>query len=162
MSTGADWTERIGRHLLPDGSVIVPARIAKLLDDRAQMLSERRIALRASDPQAYVVLSALRLSALGYEQDAFTPMQARDPTSPRLPESCRPDVAARGQKVVQDRRSQTKSDDCLTTTEAATLLGVHARTVRRWAEQQRLPAWQHGRRWFIDRQHIHIAQALAA
>lgn len=148
MSTGADWAERIGRHLLPDGSVIVPARIAKLLDDRAQMLSEQRIALRASDPQAYVVLSALRISALGYKQDAFT--------------SCRPDVAARGQKVVQDRRSQTESDDCLTTTEAATLLGVHARTVRRWAEQQRLPAWQHGRRWFIDRQHLYIAQALAA
>ncbi|MCV6975329.1 helix-turn-helix domain-containing protein [Mycobacterium bourgelatii] len=137
-----DWQRRIARYLRPDGSVVVPPRIAKLLDRRVGILPEQRIMLRAADPEAYSVLMALRLAALGRTQNPFS-------------------VAASGQnRAVRD--SYLPSSEWLTTPAAAEQLGVSERTMRRWVTAQRIPARKHGGRWLINSRDLGIAQALAA
>lgn len=106
--------------------------------------------LRAADAEAYEVLSALRLSALGHEQNVFRATQ--QPTG----------VSASGHKNANDKSFQQQSNRWLTTTQAAQLTGVHDRTIRRWIVTQRLPANRHGGRWLIDRQHLAITKALTA
>lgn len=141
------WAERIGRHMLPEGSVLVPPRIAKALDEQLGILSERRIMLRASDPEAYEVLSALHLSALGYKQNVFRPKPQSQVMS---------DI---GQKGADEHVVQQQSNYWLTTLDAAELTGVHDRTIRRWIAAQRLPARRHGGRWLVHRQYLNIALA---
>ena len=41
-----DWSERIGRHMTAEGSVIVPPRIAHWLEKKAGVTGDKRIALR--------------------------------------------------------------------------------------------------------------------
>lgn len=136
-----DWAARFAAHIGPGGCVIVPPRIARWLDRKSGMTYEKRIALRDTDPEAYSVLAALRMVAL---TDGETP------------------GSANGTKVAEPQRNQQDSEAWLTTAEAAKLTGVTDRCIRKWIATQRLPARRHGGRWVIDRQHVNIAQALAA
>jgi excisionase family DNA binding protein len=141
-----DWTQRIARHLLPDGSVIVPPRIAAWLEDKAGMLPERRIMLRGTDPEAYEVLAALHLSAL-----------SRGGTGEAIIRS------ANGTRMVKSPNDIQQSEEWLTTAEAAEMTGVTDRCIRKWIATQRLPARRHGGRWLVNRQHLNITpQAHAA
>lgn len=133
MAGGGDWAQRIGRHILPDGSVAVPPRIAAWLERKAGVTRERRIAIRDSDPAAYEVLAALRLAAL------------------RSSSGCGTKVAAQ-QHLTQELRVW------MNTSTAAALLGVTDRAIRKWIATGKLPATRHGGRWLINRNHL---QALA-
>jgi len=128
-----DWAEQIGRHILPDGSVAVPPRIAAWLEKRAGVTNERRIALRDTDPAAYAVLAALRLVTLYDCSDAGAKLAAQ-------------------QHLTQELRMW------MSTSTAAALLGVTDRAIRKWIAAGTLPATRHGGRWLINRNHL---QALA-
>jgi excisionase family DNA binding protein len=90
--------------------------------------------LRSSNAETFEVLSALRLSALGYAQNVCF--------MPRKPQR----TSDIGQKRARDKSIQQQSDRWLTTLEAAQLTGVHDRTIRRWIVAQRLPARRQGGR----------------
>jgi excisionase family DNA binding protein len=126
---GGDWPQRIGRHILPDGSVTVPPRIAAWLEKRAGVTDERRIALRDSDPAAYAVLAALRLAALYHRSDTGTKL-------------------AEQQHVTQELMVW------INTSTAAALLGITDRAIRKRIATGRLPATRHGSRWLINRNHL--------
>ena len=141
VSTGAqavmvDWSSRIGRHITPEGCVVVPARIAAWLEDKAGVTADRRIMLRDTDPEAYEVLAALRIAALQHR-------------------------SANGTKVVGTAPDSTESEQWLTTSQAAAQVGVTDRCIRKWIGTGRLPAQRHGRDWRINPAHLHI-RALAA
>lgn len=121
--TSASLEVRISRRLTSDGSVIIPPRIARWLELNAGMTADRRIRLRDNDPEAYVVLAALHLSALSSEfgtEDA-----AQQPNQPQL---------------VQWVSSR----------QAADTLNVTDRCIRKWCNTGRLHAQQIGSRWLID------------
>jgi excisionase family DNA binding protein len=145
--TEIDWAALIARYRRPDGSVIVPARLAKALDARAGMAYEARIRLRASDPEGYAVFAALRLAALDW--DGGAPAK-------------RPQVSDSGHGIAFAHNGIEDSEAWITTAEAARLVGVSDRTVRRWAEKKRLPADRPGRQWLIHVNDVSVAQALAA
>lgn len=128
-----DWAARIGRHILPDGSVAVPPRIAAWLKKQAALTSAPRVSVRDSDPLAYEVLAALHIAAL----------------SPRS--GCGPEFAA--QQHLTEELSVWMS-----TSTAAALLGVTDRAIRKRIATGKLPATRHGSRWLINRNHL---QALA-
>ena len=136
MADAGDWAQRIGRHRLPDGSIVVPPRIAAWLESKAGMTSERRIMLRGSDPLAYEVLTALRYAALQHGASA----------NGRI-------IAVR-QQVTQDLSMW------MTTSEAAAQLGVTDRAIRQRIASGKLPAMRRGSRWLIYRDHLQ-ASALA-
>lgn len=141
-----DWDAQIRRHIMADGSVRVPPRIAQMLDQRVAILAEQRTMLRASDGEAYEVLCALHLSGLGHEQNVFSRPQMS---------GCGHDLDVSGIRQTESKHEQ------LTTPEAAERLGVTDRTVRRWCQTERLPARWHGGRWVIDEHDLRII-ALAA
>ena len=128
----SDWEARICKRMAADGSVIVPPRMAAWLDQKADVTGDRRIALRDTDPVAYEVLAALRLASLAYRSGSGTKLA-----------------------VVQPGRQE--SETWLTTVEAASMLGVTDRAVRKRIAAGRLPAVKPGGRWLINRTHIHIA-----
>ena len=131
-----DWASRIGRHMTAEGSVVVPARIAAWLEQRAGLTSDRRIRLRDADPAAYEVLMALHAAALDHRSGTGTKHNA-------------PQADSRYSKV------------WLTTTDTAPLLGVTDRAVRKWCASGRLPATKQGGRWLINRNHLQIAKLTA-
>ena len=93
-----DWAWRISRHLTADGSVVVPARIAAWLEQRAGLTGDRRIACvipipRLRGPQA------LHAAALNHRSGTGT----------------KPTVAQAGRQ---------ESETWLTTTEAASYLAL--------------------------------------
>jgi excisionase family DNA binding protein len=133
MAGGGNWAQRIGRHMLPDGSVAVPPRIAAWLEKRAGVTHDRRIALRDTDPTAYAVLAALRLAALYHCSGTGTELPAQ-------------------QHRTQELRLW------MSTSTAAALFGVTDRAIRKWIATGKLPATRHGGRWLINRNHL---QALA-
>ncbi|WP_201408417.1 helix-turn-helix domain-containing protein [Mycobacterium paraintracellulare] len=146
-AAAVDWSQRFASHINPDGSVVVPPRIAQMLDQRVSLLSEQRKMLRSSDPEAYEILGALRLSGLGHEQNVFP----------------RPQMSGSGHDFDTSATQQTESEhEQLTTPEAAERLGVTDRTVRRWCATERLPARWHGGRWHISEHDLSITQAAAA
>src|SRR5262249_34564135 len=61
------WGERIGRHITPDGCVVVPPRVAHWLEKEAGVTIDRRLRIRDNDPAAYEVLAALHLAALTHD-----------------------------------------------------------------------------------------------
>ncbi len=130
------WDVRIGRHLTPDGSVVVPPRIAAWLEDKAGVLSDRRILLRGTDPEAYSVLAAVHVAALRH-RSGFGTESAMWPTSSRDLETW------------------------VTTAEAARQLSVTDRAVRKRIAAGHLPATKHGGRWLLHSNDIQITQALA-
>jgi excisionase family DNA binding protein len=132
----SDWASRIGRHMTAEGSVVVPARIAAWLEQRAGLTTDSRIRVRDTDPAAYEVLMALHAAALDHRSGTGTKLAGAQP-------------------------SRQESETWLTTTEAASLLGVTDRAVRKWIARGRLPATRHGGRWLINRAHLHL-QAFTA
>jgi excisionase family DNA binding protein len=137
MGGAGDWAQRIGRHVLPDGSVVVPPRIAAWLKKQAGLNSGPRISVRDSDPLAYEVLAALHIAALDHR-------------------------SGNGTKIVGQQHLPQELDVWLTTDAAAAQLRVTPRTVLKWIAAEKLPATRHGGRWLINRQHLNIIQALAA
>jgi excisionase family DNA binding protein len=127
----SSWGDRIAQRLTADGSVIVPPRIAAWLEDKAGVTGERRIMLRDTDPDAYVVLAALRLAALAHRSDCGTKMVSPQPDRPKL-------------------------ESWLTTSQAAQQAGVTDRCIRKWIAAHRLPATRHGERWLIRPDHLHL------
>ncbi|SPM27184.1 helix-turn-helix domain-containing protein [Mycobacterium terramassiliense] len=136
-----DLAAMIERHVLPDGSVVVPHRAAQWLERKAGVTQERRLMLRDTDPELYAVLGALHLASVG--GDLLASRSANGPKN-------------------AERQHNAKDSDWLTTAEAANLTGVTDRCIRKWIAAERLPAKRHGRSWMVDRQHLNIAQALAA
>ena len=120
-----DLAWRISRHMTPAGAVIVPPRIAAWLEERAGLTSDRRIRLRVTDPAAYEVLMALHVAALDHRSGTGTNLAPAQPVRP-------------------------ESEKWLTTTEAASLLGVTDRAIRNWCASGRLPATRRGGRWLIN------------
>jgi excisionase family DNA binding protein len=138
-----DVAAGICRHIATDGSVTIPPRIAAWLESKAGMAPERRLALRGTDAEAYEILTALHLSALGYRSGSF----GSSPT---------------GTEDAWAQQDSTESTEWLTTTEAAEIVGVTGRCVRKWIAKQRLPAKWLGDRYMIRRHDLHTVQALAA
>jgi excisionase family DNA binding protein len=130
-----DWALRISRHMTPEGSVVVPGRIAAWLEREAGLTDDRRILLRDADVLKYEVLAALHLAAL-----------------------C--DRSGVGTKVAVARTDPRNLETWLTTAEAASRLGVTDRAIRKWIAIGRLPAVKHGGRWVLNRNHIQIAQVV--
>lgn len=137
-----DLAAMIERHVLPDGSVLVPHRAARWLERKAGVTQERRLMLRETDPELYAVLGALHLSAVSGGEVHF----AR---------------SVNGTNVVEPQLMTQESDSWLTTSQAAEIAGCTDRAIRKWIAAKRLPARRHGGRWLIDRKHVKIAQALA-
>lgn len=128
---GGNAAERIGRRITPDGSVIVPPRIAAWLNGKSGLTPERRIMLRGTDPEAYEVLAALHLASLGYRSGSGTKSREAHHNSP-------------------------ESETWLTTTEAARHVGVTDRCIRKWIADGRLPAKRHGNRHRVSLHHLNI------
>lgn len=141
-----DWDAKVANYQLPDGSVVIPPRIARDLDTKAGMAYELRIALRATDPEGYAVLEALHLAGLRWKNRAKKPSR----------------LSGSGQPIAPGRNHIEKSATWMTTSDVAALVGVDDRTVRRWARKKRIPAARPGRQWLIHTRHIPVAQALAA
>jgi excisionase family DNA binding protein len=131
-----DWAQRIGCHITPNGSVVVPPRIADWIERQIGLVSERRTAMAGTDPLAYTVLSALRVVALSHR-------------------------SGNGTKVAGGQSASEESEQWLTTSEAANAAGVTDRAIRKWIAQDRLPAKRHGGRWLINQKDLHV-KAFAA
>ncbi|MFN3003261.1 helix-turn-helix domain-containing protein [Mycolicibacterium wolinskyi] len=114
---------RIAQRITADGSVIIPPRIARLLNEQAGMTADRRIKLRDTDPDAYVAFAALHLSAL------------------------RSDC---GTNHTVGQQNTTQSDMWMSTKEAAQALNVTDRCVRKWCATGRLHAEFVGARWLVN------------
>lgn len=121
---GPSLEVRIAQHITNDGSVIIPPRIAQWLEQHCGMTADRRIKLRVTDVDAYVVFAALHLSAL-----------------------CRSD---RGTESVAGQQNTTSLDIWISTTEAAQALHVTDRCIRKWCTTGRLHAVRAGNRWLVN------------
>ncbi|MGD3153716.1 helix-turn-helix domain-containing protein [Tsukamurella tyrosinosolvens] len=120
--TNANLAARITASVNADGSVTIPPRIARWLDQQSGLTADRRIRLLDTDPEAYVALGALHLSACGYSGSGTNPA-AGQPNQP----------------------------DWVGTEEAAQAFGVTDRCIRKWCASGRLPSVRVGRQWLIDR-----------
>ena len=114
---------RITECTTSNGSVIVSPRLARYLEKEAGMTADRRIRLRDSDPEAYVVLAALHLAAL--RSDCGTNYAAAQPVHAQL-------------------------TMWMSTSEAAKALNVTDRCVRKWCQTGQLRAVMSGSRWLVD------------
>lgn len=125
------------RYLVPDTSVVVPARIAALIYRRTS-LGDVRISLRGVDPEVDAVLMALHIAALKWRGSA-TGSEAAPAPEPAA------------------------SSDWLTTTEAAGLAGVTDRALRKAIADRRLTSTRIGGRHRITREDLeHYRAARAA
>ena len=125
---------RIAQRITADGSVIIPPRVARWLENQAGMTADRRSRLRDSDPEAYVALAALHLSALCSESG----------TNHAVPPAIRADLTS-----------------WMTTSEAAQTLNVTDRCIRTWCKSGRLYAVRSGSRWLIDRNTVALQRRTA-
>lgn len=131
-----DWASRIGRHMTAEGSVVVPARIAAWLEQRAGLTTDSRIRVRDTDPAAYEVLMALHVAALDHRSETGTNLAPAQPVRP-------------------------ESEKWFTTTEAASLVGVTDRAIRNWCASGRLPATRRGGRWLINAANVKVPKLTA-
>jgi excisionase family DNA binding protein len=115
---------RITARITSDGSAIISPRMARWLEQQADMTADRRIRLRDNDPDAYVVLAALHLAAL------------------------RSDC---GTNHAEAQSISAELNTWMSTSEAAEALGVTDRCVRKWCRTGRLHAVLSGSRWLINR-----------
>lgn len=114
---------RIAQRMTRDHSAIVPPRIAHWLERNSGMTADRRMRLRDTDPDAYVALAALHLSALHSD--------------------C-------GTEQVAAQQNTAESAMWLSTKQAAQALNVTDRCVRKWCTTGRLHAELVGARWLIN------------
>ncbi|MGB3772868.1 MAG: helix-turn-helix domain-containing protein [Rhodococcus sp. (in: high G+C Gram-positive bacteria)] len=128
----ASLEAQIAQCLTSDGSVIVPPRIARWLDSQSGMTADRRIRLRTTDREAYVVLTALYLAAIG---------------------------SANGTKDAASQRYRQGYNQWVSTKEAAAMLNVTDRCIRKWCATGRIRAEQIGARWLVDPNSIDIADS---
>jgi len=112
---------RVAQHITTDGSAIISPRIARWLEHTCKLTADRRIKLRATDPEAYVVLAALHLAALGSDS---------------------------GTNFAAGQRDTAQS--WLSTAAAAQALNVIDRCIRKWCQNGRLHAERVGARWLIN------------
>jgi|GEM_PF-2874178 excisionase family DNA binding protein len=133
-NVAASWEQRIADRMTPDGSVVVPPRVAAYLEAKAGVTADRRILLRGHDDEAYEVLMALHFAA-----DAHR--------------------SGNGTEHVVGQRKQPK---LMTTTEAAKAIGVTDRCIRKRIATGRLPAERHGGSWLINPAQLNIAARLTA
>lgn len=130
---GSSLETRIVEHITGDGSVIIPPRIARWLEQNSGMTADRRIKLRDTDPDAYVALAALHLSALSSDS---------------------------GTKDAAPQSVSANLNMWMSTKQAANALGVTDRCIRKWCTTGRLHAELVGARWLVDPNSIalqHIA-----
>ncbi|AFC47921.1 hypothetical protein OCO_15580 [Mycobacterium intracellulare MOTT-02] len=138
-TAAVDWPQRFASHLNPDGSVVVPQKVAKWLHEWAPVPYEQRLLLRERDPELYAVINALRLSAMS------------DPES-------WPATSDLGSKMVKQVAPQQESEkEWLTTRRASEIAGVTDRAIRDWIATKRLPARRHGHTWRINRTDLQAA-----
>lgn len=113
---------RIAQRVADDGSAIIPPHIARWLERKSGMTPDRRGKLRTTDPEAYVALTALHISA------------------------CR---SENGTETAAAQPNTSLSEMWLSTNEAAEALNVTDRCIRKWAAAGRLRARRVGGRWLI-------------
>lgn len=121
--TGDSLEVRIAQRITADGSAIIPPRISRLLEDACKMTADRRIRLRDADPDAYVALAALHLSALCSES---------------------------GTKHVEVQPNNPELRAWISTRDAAKTLNVTDRCIRKWCVNGRLQAEVNGGRWLVN------------
>lgn len=114
---------RVDQHLTDNYCAIITPRIARWLEDNVGMTADRRALLRWTDPEAYISLMALHLSALRSES---------------------------GTKDAVPQPDRAQSPLWMSTGEAANLLNVTDRCVRNWCRTGRLQAQHIGARWLVD------------
>lgn len=120
---GSPLETRIAQHITGDGSVIIPPRIARWLEQNSGMTADRRIRLRDTDPEAYVALAALHLSALGSDS---------------------------GTKDAAPQSVSASLNMWMSTKQAAKALGVTDRCIRKWCTTGRLHAELVGAHWLVN------------
>lgn len=132
-------TQRLPHLLGADGpAVLVPARVAAILERHAG-LTDLRVRTRGIDPEASAVLEALRFAAMSWRSSATG---TTDDTEP---------------EPAQD------SEQWLTTGQAAELVGVTARAIRKAVTEGRLSASKVGNHNRISREDLeHYRAARAA
>lgn len=119
-------------------AVVVPARIAAILERHAD-LSGLRVRTRGVDPEATAVLEALHVAALQWRGSAT------------------------GTEEAAEAEPATDSKRWLSTGEAADLVGVTARAIRKAIDEGRLEAVKVGGRKRISREDLeHYRAARAA
>lgn len=128
MTGTESWEQRIARRVTDQGDVCVPARIARWLEQRADITPEYRSSLRTSDVEAYETLMALYFVGR----------------------------SLMGTKVAAGRPARTESESWLSTKEAATERQVTQRCIRKWIDQGKIPATMSGRRWLIRRADLRL------
>ncbi|WP_158241010.1 helix-turn-helix domain-containing protein [Mycolicibacterium goodii] len=114
---------RIAERITADGSAIIPPRIARWVNEQIGMTADRRIRLRGTDPDAYIALTALHLSAL--RSDNGTNNTGAQPVTQEL-------------------------NTWMSTGEAAKALNVTDRCIRKWCTTGRLHAELIGGRWLVN------------
>lgn len=121
--TGPSLEVRIAQHITADGSAIIPPRIARWLEQNSGITADRRIRLRDNDPDAYVALAALHLSALSSDN---------------------------GTDHVAGQQNTKQLEMWLSTKQASNAAGVTDRCIRKWCTTGRLHAQLVGGRWLIN------------
>lgn len=124
------------RYLLPGASgALVPGRVAALIYRQVD-LGHLRAELRGTDAEAAAVLMALHMAALAWRGSA---------TGTEQPSAAEPAAS------------------WLSTKEAAEMLNVTPRAIRKAIDAQRLPAERIGRSWRVSREDVeHYRAAKAA
>lgn len=120
-------------HFIHGNVVVIPAEYAYKLN--RLVLNDIRPKVRGADPQLDQVLQALGYAGLRWAE------------------------SARGPNVVPQREPVRPSTQTVSTTTAATVLGITGRAVRRAITDGRLPATAVEGRWRIDRAELETYRA---
>lgn len=129
------WEQRISRRINADGSVNVPAYIAKWPKSSARITPDYRVRLRDNNSELYEVLMAIH--------------------------SAPDDRSADGTKSDKVNGNQPALSAWMTTAEVADELHITDRCARNWCESGKLPATKTGGRWLIRRTDLHICRLIA-
>ncbi|MGW0456045.1 helix-turn-helix domain-containing protein [Gordonia sputi] len=119
--------------------VVVPGRVAAWLEKRCG-LNELRVSVRGCDSEVDSVLMALRLAALEWRS------------------------AATGTETTASAEPPAISEAWVTTTQAAGMLGISDRAIRKAIAENRIPATRVGNAWRIareDLEHYRAARKVA-
>lgn len=117
-------------YIVPAGSVVVPARIARLL--MVKILDSYRARVRGVDPELDTILTALDLAGRRWAAQR----------------------ADRGTPVAATAEPVEPSNEWFTTTQAADVLGITSRAVRKALAEKKLTGFQRGGQWWIAREEL--------